>query len=208
LAYPKGHREKVRQRIVESARRLFNRNGFENVSVDGIMADAGLTRGAFYTYFRSKSDLYTEVLSCFFTDPNWKNRWKGVTVDLSSPEAGPQIVRAYLSQQHLDDVENSCPMVALPSDVARGDERVKAAFENVFRAMVTVLGQEVKHTAGPREEAAMAIASLCVGGMVLARSLKDRKFVDRLRDAATQAALALGGWTKERKASRSRRPKR
>jgi AcrR family transcriptional regulator len=208
LAYPKGHREKVRQRIVESARRLFNRNGFENVSVDGIMADAGLTRGAFYTYFRSKSDLYTEVLSCFFTDPNWKNRWKGVKVDLSSPEAGPQIVRAYLSQQHLDDVENSCPMVALPSDVARGDERVKAAFENVFRAMVTVLGQEVKHTAGPREEAAMAIASLCVGGMVLARSLKDRKFVDRLRDAATQAALALGGWTKERKASRSRRPKR
>ena len=208
MAYPKGHREKVRQRIVESARRLFNRNGFENVSVDGIMADAGLTRGAFYTYFRSKSDLYTEVLSCFFTDPNWKNRWKGVTVDLSSPEAGPQIVRAYLSQQHLDDVENSCPMVALPSDVARGDERVKAAFENVFRAMVTVLGQEVKHTAGPREEAAMAIASLCVGGMVLARSLKDRKFVDRLRDAATQAALALGGWTKERKASRSRRPKR
>lgn len=208
MAYPKGHREKVRQRIVESARRLFNRNGFENVSVDGIMADAGLTRGAFYTYFRSKSDLYTEVLSCFFTDPNWKNRWKGVKVDLSSPEAGPQIVRAYLSQQHLDDVENSCPMVALPSDVARGDERVKAAFENVFRAMVTVLGQEVKHTAGPREEAAMAIASLCVGGMVLARSLKDRKFVDRLRDAATQAALALGGWTKERKASRSRRPKR
>src|SRR5215831_17240047 len=113
MPYPTGHREQVRSRIVESARRLFNRNGFESVSVDSIMGQAGLTRGAFYAYFESKSDLYAEILGCFFTDPNWKSRWEGVDVDLASPEVGPQIVRAYLSQQHFDDVENSCPMVAL-----------------------------------------------------------------------------------------------
>src|SRR5579863_8770310 len=94
MPYPNGHRERIRSRIVDSARRLFNRSGFDNVSVDAIMADAGLTRGAFYAYFESKSDLYTEVLGCFFTDPNWKNRWEGVAVDLASPGAGPQIVRA------------------------------------------------------------------------------------------------------------------
>ena len=146
MPYPTGHREQVRSRIVASARRLFNRNGFESVSVDSIMGQAGLTRGAFYAYFESKSDLYAEILGCFFTDPNWKSRWKGVDVDLASPEAGPQIVRAYLSQQHFDDVENSCPMVALPSDVARSHPKVKEAFENVFRAMVTVLGRDVKHS--------------------------------------------------------------
>src|SRR6266403_6142824 len=97
MPYPAGHRERVRKRIVESARRLFNRGGFESVSVDSIMAHAGLTRGGFYSYFDSKSDLYAEVLSCFFTDPNWKSRWKGVKVDLSSGDAGPQVVRAYLS---------------------------------------------------------------------------------------------------------------
>jgi hypothetical protein len=44
----------------------------------------------------------------------------------SVPNAGPQIVRAYLSRQHFDDVENSCPMIALLSDVARSDDsRVK-----------------------------------------------------------------------------------
>ena len=63
------------------------------------MAGAGLTHGAFYGYFSSKSDLYTEVLGCFFTDPNWKNRWQGVEVDLDSDAAGAQIVRAYLSRQ-------------------------------------------------------------------------------------------------------------
>ncbi len=194
MPYPDGHRGLVRSRIVESARRLFNRSGFESVSVDSIMEQAGLTRGAFYAYFDSKSDLYAEVLGCFFTDPNWKNRWEGVEVDMASPDAGPQIIRAYLSRQHFDDVENSCPMVALPSDVARGDQRVKAAFENVFKAMVAILGREVKNPTDPPEQIAMAIASLCVGGMVVARSMNDSRFGDRLRNAATDAALALGGW--------------
>jgi len=197
MPYPTGHREQVRSRIVEGARRLFNRNGFENVSVDSIMAEAGLTRGAFYAYFESKSDLYAEILGCFFTDPNWRSRWEGVDVDLTSPDAGPQIVRAYLSQQHFDDVENSCPMVALPSDVARSDQKVKAAFENVFRAMVTVLGRDVKNTTQSPEDAAMAIAGLCIGGMVVARSLNDSRLSDRLRDAATHAALVLGGWERD-----------
>ena len=199
MPYPAGHREQVRETIVESARRLFNRSGFENVSVDSIMAHAGLTRGGFYSYFDSKSDLYAEVLGCFFTDPNWRSRWEGVHVDLASAEAGPQIVRAYLSRQHFDDVENSCPMVALPSDVARSDAKVKAAFETVFKAMVTLLGREVRNPSQGRENVALAIAALCIGGMVVARSMNDRGLADRLREAATGAALELGGW-KPRKA--------
>jgi TetR/AcrR family transcriptional repressor of nem operon len=194
MPYPAGHREQVRQKIVESARRLFNRSGFESVSVDSIMAHAGLTRGGFYSYFESKSDLYAEVLGCFFTDPNWKSRWEGVHVDLASAEAGPQIVQAYLSRQHFEDVENSCPMVALPSDVARGDARVKTAFEGVFKAMVTLLGREVKNNGQAREKTAMAIAALCIGGMVVARSMNDRRLGDKLREAATGVALELGGW--------------
>ncbi len=201
MPYPAGHRERVRKQIVDSARQLFNRNGFTGVSVDAIMAHAGLTRGGFYTYFQSKSDLFAEVMGCFFTDPNWAQRWDGVHVDLAAPGAGPQIVRAYLSRQHFDDVENSCPMVALPSDVARGDERVKEAFETVFKAMVALFAREVKggsQRTGHDDDAALAIAALCIGGMVVARSMNDDGFADRLREAAANAALKLGGW-KERK---------
>jgi len=194
MPYPAGHREEVRKRIVESARRLFNRHGFESVSVNAIMAEAGLTRGGFYSYFNSKSDLYVEALSCFFTDPNWKSRWEGIRVDLASADAGPQIVRAYLSRQHFADVENSCPMIALPSDVARGGKNVKSAFETVFKAMVAALGRDVRNAAQPREDLAMAVAALCIGGMVVARSINDDRLAARLRNAAANAALALGGW--------------
>jgi TetR/AcrR family transcriptional repressor of nem operon len=119
MPYPTGHRAAVKKNIIDSARKLFNRHGFESVSLNQIMAGVGLTHGGFYSYFKSKSDLYAAVLGCFFTDPEWKNCWEGVHVDLSSTDVGPQVVRAYLSRQHFEDVENSCPMVALPTDVAR-----------------------------------------------------------------------------------------
>ena len=78
MPYTAAHRIQTKKNIVDSARRLFNRHGFENVSIGQIMAGAGLTHGGFYSYFDSKSDLYAEVLNCFFTDPEWKNCWEGV----------------------------------------------------------------------------------------------------------------------------------
>jgi AcrR family transcriptional regulator len=198
MPYPRDHRTQVRSKIVASARRLFNRHGFDNVSLDQIMSGAGLTRGGFYSYFRSKSDLYTEVLGCFFTDPEWKNCWEGVEVNLASREAGPQVVRAYLSQQHFEDVENSCPMVALPSDVTRGSDQAKKAFESVFLAMVSVLHRNVEGSGRRRQAKAEAIAALCVGGMVVARALARREVADQLRNGCMSVALELGGWNPRR----------
>jgi len=194
MAYPTGHRTEVKRKIVGSARRLFNRHGFDNVSITQIMAGAGLTHGGFYSYFKSKSDLYAEVLGCFFTDPEWKSCWEGVEVDLSSADVGPQVIRAYLSRQHFEDVENSCPMVALPTDVSRSGESAKRAFETVFQAMVSVLERSSLPNGRPRRSTAQATAALCVGGMVAARALVNRTVADELRDACMAVALTLGGW--------------
>lgn len=194
MPYPAGHRTEVKKRIVASAQRLFNRYGFEKVTLDQIMEGAGLTRGGFYSYFTSKSDLYVEVLGCFFTDPEWKNGWEGVKVDLKSANAGRAVVRAYLSDQHFDDVENSCPMVALPTDVTRSNAAAKKAFETVFAAMVSVLERSADGPKRTRRAKAQATAALCIGGMVVARAMENRGSADELRDACRQAALALGGW--------------
>jgi TetR/AcrR family transcriptional regulator, transcriptional repressor for nem operon len=196
MPYPAGHRTEMRKKIVESARRLFNRYGFDAVSIAEIMEGAGLTHGVFYSYFGSKSALYSEVLGCFFTDPDWKHCWEGVRVDLSSTDVGAQIVRAYLSRQHFEDVEHSCPMVALPGDVARSGVDTKRMFETVFKAMVSVLERSVVDKRAPRRRRAQAIAALCVGGMVVARSMADRERADELRDACRAIALRLGGWQK------------
>jgi AcrR family transcriptional regulator len=207
MPYPAGHRSTVRKEIINSARKLFNRYGFESVSVGQIMAGAGLTHGGFYSYFKSKSDLYAEVLNCFFTDPEWKACWEGVHVDLSSTDVGSQVVRAYLSRQHYDDVENSCPMVALPTDVARSGANARRAFETVFKAMVSVLERSLTAKGLGRRMTAQAIAALSIGGMIVARTMIDRTLADELRSACTHIALDLGGWKTNGKLRNGKNPR-
>ena len=122
MPYPLNHGRETRARIVTSARKLFNRLGFDGVTIGDIMKDAGLTHGGFYRHFESKSDLYAEVLDCFFTNPEWSCGWKGMEEFDEAAELAPQIIRAYLSNAHFDDIENACPMVAL--DATFGENTV------------------------------------------------------------------------------------
>ena len=45
MPYSAKHKHETRQRILESARRLFNSKGFAEVSIGEIMENAGLTHG-------------------------------------------------------------------------------------------------------------------------------------------------------------------
>jgi AcrR family transcriptional regulator len=195
MPYSPEHRDETKTRIVRSAQRLFNQRGFQGVSIDQIMAEAKLTRGGFYRHFASKSDLYAEAMDCFFTNPECGNRWEGVQVDPAKGDVGPQIVRAYLSRQHFQDIKDSCPMVALPGDVARSGEAAKRAYENALKAMVDHLQTDTARTGKPNRTEALAIAALCIGGMVVARASDDLVLADEVRDAAKQMSMALGGWT-------------
>lgn len=52
---------KTREKIVSSAMELFARKGFDKTTVDEIVAKAGVAKGTFYLYFKSKDDLIKEL---------------------------------------------------------------------------------------------------------------------------------------------------
>jgi TetR/AcrR family transcriptional regulator len=52
----------TRDQILDAAERLFARQGFDPTTIKEIGSDAGLTPALLYYYFRSKEDLYREVL--------------------------------------------------------------------------------------------------------------------------------------------------
>src|SRR5260370_32919851 len=106
MPYPVGHRAEVKGKILQSARRLFNRHGFDNVSIQQIMSGAGLTHGGFYSYFRSKSALYTKVLGCFFTDPERRDPWGGGEGDMASPRAEAPGGEGRFSRPRVQDGED------------------------------------------------------------------------------------------------------
>jgi hypothetical protein len=104
------------------------------------------------------------------------------------------IVNAYLSREHFEDREDSCPMVALPSDVSRAGARVKEAFEQVLRMMVGAFAANLSGGEGSRQERALTLASVCVGAMVLSRSVADPELAARLRKTARDHVLGASGW--------------
>src|SRR5881409_2831591 len=52
----------TRADLLEAAARVFARRGFAGASVEAIAAEAGFTRGAFYSNFSSKEELFAELL--------------------------------------------------------------------------------------------------------------------------------------------------
>jgi len=200
MPYRPEHRDATRVRIIQSAQALFNRRGFTGVSIDEVMDNAGLTRGAFYSYFRAKRDLYAEAVAHALAVTPW-SRWDGVNVDFAAREAAQQVIGAYLSRDHFDDIEGSCPMVAVPSDVARSDPVVKRAFERVFKAMASVFEKALRRDGRPDTQLALSIAGICVGAMVVSRAVENPQLADSIRAAARQTALDLGGWGDGRSAA-------
>jgi TetR/AcrR family transcriptional regulator, transcriptional repressor for nem operon len=196
MPFSSEHRERVREKIVQSARRLFNRHGFNAVSIDDVMADAGLTRGSFYAYFDSKSDLYADSITAILSEKPIEN-WDGVSIDPRAPDVAAQIIGDYLSVGAFQNIDGSCPLIALPNDVSRTEESVKRAFESVLKVLVDIFEQGLERKGEAARKRALAVASLCVGGMVLARTVENRALADELREAAKSAALSLGRWRSE-----------
>lgn len=52
-----------RQRILDSARGVFFRDGFMAANLDEVAAGAGVAKGTLYRYFENKAELYVAVLS-------------------------------------------------------------------------------------------------------------------------------------------------
>lgn len=192
MPYSPDHKQRTRARIVECARILFNRHGFEGVSIDMVMAEAKLTRGGFYNHFKSKEDLFAAAVSSFLKGRGAK--WRaaaGVDPEHPAPEMAAQMIAGYLSPEHLGDLDGQCPMIALPSDVARGNGEVRAAYQTLLTAMVGLFQSSLENETGDARRRALVLATLCVGGMVLARTLPGSTLAGEIRDAAHEEAQRL-----------------
>lgn len=186
------HKRKTRATIVETARVLFNVHGFRGVTIDMVMKHVGLTRGGFYNHFKNKEALYAAAVHSFLggRGAQWREE-AGIDPSRLSPEMAQHMLDSYLSNAHLGDLENQCPMIALPSDVARAGPDVQLAYQELLTAMVWLFENTLESAEQGVRQRALAMAALCVGGMVIARTLPDSTLAKQVRDAAHKAASDL-----------------
>jgi TetR/AcrR family transcriptional repressor of nem operon len=190
MPYPAGHRDQVRERIVRSARELFNRRGFEGTSVDAIMAAAGLTRGGFYSYFKTKEELYAEAIRLIVADMHMAE-WEDLASSPNAFQVVKSIINAYLSDDHLSNIECQCPLITQPNDVARTGTVAKWAYRDVFLYMLETVAKALTGSGHRDPGLPYALTALLVGSMTLARSVGDEELAKRIRDSSRRQALRL-----------------
>ena len=152
-----------------------------------LVADAGLTNGAFYGHFSSKDDLIASVVAQQLAEQ---------TARLDSLPAGPESVEAfigaYLSSAHRDDVAGGCPSAALLDDIGRCGEGIRGAYTKGARDLIDAIARHLD--AGDVDEArdrAMSLFALLVGSLQAARAVTDRELSDRILAAARTQAGAI-----------------
>jgi TetR/AcrR family transcriptional repressor of nem operon len=170
---------RVRAEIFGHAGRLFRLRGYAGTNIDDIMLAAGLTRGAFYAHFKSKEDLFAQVIG---TGQGllWKLRARDAEV--------LAVLDAYLAKEDLAATAQDCTLAALSGDVARGPLAGQLAYANVLHAVIGAMAGGRKRKLDPD---ATAAAILAIGAVSLARASGDRRLSDWLLRCARLAARAL-----------------
>jgi len=87
-------KEATRMRLIEAAERLFIRKGFDDASVEEISETAGYSRGAFYSNFDNKEQVFLAVI-----DRRRPRALDGIFEHVSEPEARIAAVRDWFSSQ-------------------------------------------------------------------------------------------------------------
>jgi len=187
--YEKGHKNETRQRILDVAARQFRERGTSSAGLAGIMAEAGLTNGAFYIHFESKQDLIRAVLDDALA------RREQVWRKLEDADGGlVAMIDDYLSARHRDNPGRGCPTAAMVAEVAREPAATRATFTERLAAIITRMAAKVKGSSAELREAdALAIYALMVGSLQLARAVNDKRLSDKILASGASAARKLAG---------------
>ncbi|MBL0910185.1 TetR/AcrR family transcriptional regulator [Pectobacterium carotovorum] len=181
--------ERNREEIIQVSSQLFRERGLNGVSVNDLMAAAGLTHGGFYGHFASKDELAAIASRKALEDS--RSRWQEITQHAGQHDL-QTMVEHYLSPAHRDGAKDGCALTALASDIAREseDKPVREVYLSGVRAMLDRL--ESLSTIEDKEQRrlhALAQFALLSGALTLARATAGDPLSDDFLIAAKKALL-------------------
>ena len=185
MRYEKGRRGASRQKIMDVAARRFREDGIAASGLSGIMQEAGLTNGAFYPHFASKSALVREsVLSALEGQADQVG-------NLLRDGGVAAAIDAYLTPEHRDNPGLGCASSALLPEIAREPTDTRKLYTDRVGGLVQQLAAAIPAGAGDPKGRAWAIFSTLIGALELSRAVDDPALSRHILTAAAQAAKSL-----------------
>lgn len=179
----------TQNKLLQEANRQFSQKGYDATGVDSIVEALGLTSGVFYAHFSSKKDLLTKILQIKIQ----RSRERLIT-PLEKESAADWLKRAlktYLSIEHRDALQSSCPMTTLSQELMKLNLETVTGLEAYSREFAEVLNRRLMMMSHQNQGKATAIMSLCLGAITLARLEKDVSRSNKILSEAYEAALSL-----------------
>jgi AcrR family transcriptional regulator len=194
MPYSPEHKQHTRQKILHSAYNLFALNGFDGVTVDDIMRHAELTRGGFYSHFKSKTELYKEAIkfgaknSMLVTNPpNRSNMREWLTARFEQ----------YLSIEHVRGLQ-PCPLAYLASDIVSRQPEIRAVYATVYARMNDIIldylaSLPTTPTRQNREtrQKVEAMTAMLIGAVAVARNMDDDDSINALLQSCRRQAKQM-----------------
>jgi AcrR family transcriptional regulator len=160
-------KDQTRERLVDAAQATFMKKGFVAASVEDIAAAAGYTRGAFYSNFRSKSELFLELLRRDHEE--MQAGLQAIFESAASREEMEARVLRYYSSLHR---ENKCFLLWVEAKLlAVRDGRFRLRFNAFMHEKIEQLSAYVREFSArvgtpmsmPPEQLAIGLMGLCDG---------------------------------------------
>ncbi|MFL9880819.1 TetR/AcrR family transcriptional regulator [Herbaspirillum rhizosphaerae] len=184
-------REQTRQRLLEASHAVFVQKGFTLASVEDITAAAGYTRGAFYSNFGDKTELFFELLrrESADIDLEFHRLFQSPVID---PTALMEKISGYYSTLYRDDMCSQLWMEA--KIVAMRDEKFRATLSIFLRERHQQIAEFVEIFArltntpsiAPAHQIAIGLMALCEGVC-----FAHRCDPERINDKTAEAVLSL-----------------
>lgn len=189
MRYDSSRKPLTRAKIVETAARTLRRDGIAAAGVASLMAEAGLTNGAFYAHFESKEALVAEavVFALHATRADMDRKIQ----EAAPGQALDAVIDHYLDPRHVEHPEHGCAVAALGAELARRPASTREAVDAAIDAIITTIAGVLPREHGDRMQTARAIFALLVGTIQLARASRPELVLAILATGAA-AARTLG----------------
>lgn len=185
MRYEKGRKDASRGRIMEVATERFRSDGIAASGLASIMSDAGLTNGAFYPHFPSKTALVRECVAAALEGQS------GQIAEALASGGLEKAMDAYLSPEHRDNPGTGCASAALLPEIARQQSETRQLYTERLMILVRQVSAALPPDTSDPEGVAFGIFATLIGALQLARAVEGPDLSDRILAAGADAARSL-----------------
>ena len=165
-----------RERLIESATKLFHRAGFKDTSIADIADDSGVPLGNVYYYFKTKDDLAAAVIEQRAeTIKGWAKEWE------KNPDPKARLINLLDMQESEKEeiAKYGCPIGSMCQELDK--ERPPVAEEAdglMIWAMKWITRQFHEMGQKQADQYGLQLMSALQGCSVVANALKDPKIIE------------------------------